>query len=173
MDLASLRADVRDLIGSGVFDRSFEQGWANEAINISCNQVAARMGLTRVEVALLVAGGKSLLPGDVISVDSVRIGVAPPAISAPPVFVSRGVGPWPVIASLPEIAGAVYSWTITDTSVDQFPTPFSGDGTRSISLDGPPIIGSADPLYEMTFSCTVLVGSVSIVATPAIMEVQY
>ncbi len=46
---AALRAEVRELVGKGLYDRCFEDGWANEGLTFACDQAARILGLTYIE----------------------------------------------------------------------------------------------------------------------------
>ena len=62
--LASLRAEVRELIGYGVYDRCFESEWADDAITFACDQVCATLGLTRTETDVVVINRTVVQPED-------------------------------------------------------------------------------------------------------------
>lgn len=69
--LSALRAEVRELIGPGAYDRSFKDDWATEGLNFACDQCSALLGLTRVEVTLSVTNKQAVIPSDAIKVVSV------------------------------------------------------------------------------------------------------
>ena len=171
MNRAELREDVRSLIGAGAFDRSFKPEWANEAIAVACAQVASKMGLTRVESHFLVTNKRVTLSSDVVSVDSVRIGDPPVAITAPATCALVGppdyVSPNPIVASIPDIGDVTCYWTVVDENDPPKSFSFSGDGSRSITLTEVP------GQYAITFSCEVYIGPEKMVAIPARMLVTW
>lgn len=68
-----LRAEVRELIGAGIFDRCYQTDWADEAIDFACEQVAALLGLTfAFSDSIAVTNRYAASPGDAIRVESVR-----------------------------------------------------------------------------------------------------
>lgn len=72
-DLASLRADLIELIGQGAFRKNFTDASANAAINSACDQIAAILGLTYTDVRTGVTAKEVTLPDDVISIAQVTI----------------------------------------------------------------------------------------------------
>ena len=73
MTLAELRADVRELIGAGIFDRCFEPAWANDAVNFACEQVASLLGLTfTLSSSIPVSGCKADIPSDAMVLQLVK-----------------------------------------------------------------------------------------------------
>jgi hypothetical protein len=72
-NLASLRADLIELIGEGAFRRTFTDDSADAAINAACDQIAATLGLTRTDVRTGVTAKWVTLPDDVISIVQVAI----------------------------------------------------------------------------------------------------
>lgn len=70
--LSALRAEVRELIGPGVYDRSFKDDWSTEGLNFACDQCCALLGLTRVENAnVLVHNKHVVIPTDAVKIVSV------------------------------------------------------------------------------------------------------
>lgn len=73
MDLQELRAEVRELVGAGLFDRCFKPEWADEAVQFACVQAATLLGLTfTFSPTLTVTQRYVTLPVDAIQADSVR-----------------------------------------------------------------------------------------------------
>jgi len=72
-DLASLRADLIELIGEGAFRKNFTDASADAAINSACDQIAATLGLTYTDVRTGVTANWVTLPADTISVAQVSI----------------------------------------------------------------------------------------------------
>jgi hypothetical protein len=68
----ALRAEVRELIGTGAYDRNFKPEWTNEGLDFACDQVAALLGLTRQDVELAVTNKHVVMPADAISAVSVQ-----------------------------------------------------------------------------------------------------
>ena len=72
-NLAELRAEVRDLIGAGAFDRLFKPEWADEGINWACDEASTLLGLTRNDSQCTVINKQVVIPGDAVKVVSVQI----------------------------------------------------------------------------------------------------
>lgn len=71
--LSDLEAQVRELIGAMIFDRTFapagSMAWADAAINWACDMTCKIMGLTRVTAGpLTVSNNKVAIPSDAIKV---------------------------------------------------------------------------------------------------------
>ena len=73
MTLAQLEYDLSDLIGVGVYNTIFlpsgQTTWVDQAINWGHQQIAALLGLTRVDAMILVSGNPStqiVIPSDAI-----------------------------------------------------------------------------------------------------------
>ena len=66
--LADLREEVRQLIGSGKYDRCFKNDWTDDAINFACGQVASLLGLTRLDVMANPVNNQFVIPSDAIKV---------------------------------------------------------------------------------------------------------
>ena len=74
MTLAEIEDDVRHFVGPGVYDRCFlpagSTEWVDYAIKFAQRQVAALLGLTRLDVMLTPVNKQMIIPGDNIKVVS-------------------------------------------------------------------------------------------------------
>lgn len=74
--LTELREEVRQLVGSGLYDRFFLPGgspkWTDEGLNFACDQAVSLLGLTRTETQVSVVNKQSVIPTDAIKIVSVR-----------------------------------------------------------------------------------------------------
>lgn len=74
MTQAELRAQVRELIGSDTYDRSFKDEWTNDALNWACEQAACMLGLTTdLQRYDIVNRNRVFLPTSLVKIKSVRI----------------------------------------------------------------------------------------------------
>ena len=86
MTQAELRAQVRELIGSDTYDRSFKDEWTNDALNWACEQTACMLGLTRnIDRYDIVNRNRVFLPTSLVKIISVRI-VRSVATPPPPIW---------------------------------------------------------------------------------------
>jgi hypothetical protein len=139
MDLADLRADVRDLIGFGAFDRLFSPSMANEAVNFACSQVAEILGITRTDVLLAVASNTSVIPNDctrIISVQSIAAPTGPFAatwtVPAQEGFLTLPLQ-WEVdVLPLGGPTPVTYAWTMIPTNGGS--VSFSPSNAQSASI---------------------------------------
>lgn len=75
--LASIREEVRQLIGAGAYDRLFKNEWTDEGIQFACGQVASLLGLTRIDTVVTAADKKAIIPSDAVKIVDVSIGPVP------------------------------------------------------------------------------------------------
>ena len=125
MNLTSLIADVRNLIGYGAYDRLFSDYMTTDALNFACSQTAELLGITRVDAMLGVTGNAATLPTGVALVLDVQIGTtvtAPPGAFTAVWNVPQQEGfltlplEWEVdVLPLGSPTPVTYAWTMTTT----------------------------------------------------------
>ena len=72
LTLSGLLGDVRDLIGSGAYDRLFSHAMATKGMNFACTQCAEIMDLTRVDTRLPVTANQAVQPADAVKLVTVQ-----------------------------------------------------------------------------------------------------
>jgi hypothetical protein len=75
--LTELREEVRQLVGSGVYDRMMLPGgstrWTDEGLNWACEQTAQLLGITRVDVLSSVVNKQTVVPADAVKVVFIQV----------------------------------------------------------------------------------------------------
>ena len=75
--LTELREEVRQLIGTGVYDRMMLPGgstrWTDEGLNWACEQTTELLGLTRVDILSSIVNKQTVIPDDAVSIVAVQV----------------------------------------------------------------------------------------------------
>ena len=70
--LAELREEVRQLIGSGTYDRFFlpngSTEWTDDGIRFACDQIVTLLGLTRTDAMAYPSDKRFVIPADAIKI---------------------------------------------------------------------------------------------------------